>query len=216
MHPVERSKNDSHTGEPGTCFVKNRSAGSQGSSCGLVGFLRSYDAVSLKPTGSSLSHPTRFSRPLRYGVWREGIGRHAGGDSGAATAHASGALHALGARAPHFPAEAKRVIHIFVNGGPSHVDTFDPKPALTRCHGKPLLINPLSTEQKTGGGFGSPFAFRKYGQSGMEVSELFSKTAESVDDICLIRSMQADVPNHEPSLMLMNCGDARQVRPSMA
>ncbi len=137
------------------------------------------------------------------------------GDSGAATARASGAIHTLGARAPHFPAKAKRVIHIFMNGGPSHVDTFDPKPALTRYHGKSLPMDHLSTERKTGAGFGSPFAFRKYGQSGMEVSELFSKTAESADDICLIRSMQADVPNHEPSLMLMNCGDARQVRPSM-
>jgi hypothetical protein len=137
------------------------------------------------------------------------------GDSGASTARASGAIHTLGARAPHFPAKAKRVIHIFMNGGPSHVDTFDPKPALTRYHGKPLPMDHLSTERKTGAGFGSPFAFRKYGQSGMEVSELFSKTAESADDICLIRSMQADVPNHEPSLMLMNCGDARQVRPSM-
>ena len=150
------------------------------------------------------------------GFGTKALGGMLGGDSGAATAHASVALHALGARAPHFPAEAKRVIHIFVNGGPSHVDTFDPKPALTRCHGKPLLMDHLSTEQKTGGGFGSPFAFHKYGQSGIEVSELSSKTAESVDDICLIRSMQADVPNHEQSLILMNCGDARQVRPSMA
>ncbi len=137
------------------------------------------------------------------------------GDSGAANAQASGALHALGERAPHFPAKAKRVIHIFMNGGPSHVDTFDPKPELTRYHGKALPMDHLNTERKTGAGFGSPFGFRKYGQSGIEVSELFSKTAESVDDICLIRSMQADVPNHEPSLMLMNCGDARQVRPSM-
>ena len=73
----------------------------------------------------------------------------------------------------------------------------------------------LNTERKTGAAFGSPFTFQKYGQSGIEVSELFAKTAESIDDICVIRSMHADVPNHEPSLMLMNCGEARQVRPSM-
>jgi hypothetical protein len=137
------------------------------------------------------------------------------GGFGSVTAQGAGAIHTLGERAPHFRAKAKRVIHIFMNGGPSHVDTFDPKPALTRYHGKTLPMEHLNTERKTGAGFGSPFAFRKYGQSGIEVSELFSKTAESIDDICLIRSMQADVPNHEPSLLLMNCGEARQVRPSL-
>jgi hypothetical protein len=137
------------------------------------------------------------------------------GGSGSAMAQGTGAIRTLGERAPHFRAKAKRVIHIFMNGGPSHVDTFDPKPSLTRYHGKTLPMEHLNTERKTGAGFGSPFAFRKYGQSGIEVSELFSKTAESIDDICLIRSMQADVPNHEPSLLLMNCGEARQVRPSL-
>jgi hypothetical protein len=137
------------------------------------------------------------------------------GGFGSATAQGTGAIRTLGERAPHFRAKAKRVIHIFMNGGPSHVDTFDPKPELTRYHGKTLPMEHLNTERKTGAGFGSPFAFRKYGQSGIEVSELFSKTAESIDDICLIRSMQADVPNHEPSLLLMNCGEARQVRPSL-
>ena len=63
--------------------------------------------------------------------------------------------------------------------------------------------------------FKSPFQFRKYGDSGIEVSELFHNTAQSIDDICVIRSMHADVPNHEPSLLLLNCGESRQVRPSM-
>src|SRR5256884_6813113 len=120
----------------------------------------------------------------------------------------------LAPRAPHFPARAKRVIHIFANGGPSHVDTFDPKPALARLHGKPLPMDNLKTERKTGTAFQSPFKFQKYGQSGIEVSELFPKVAEHIDDMAIIRSMQADVPNHEPSLMLMNCGDARLPRPS--
>ncbi len=103
-----------------------------------------------------------------------------------------------------------------MNGGPSHVDTFDPKPALAQYHGKTLPSPNLRTERKTGAALGSPFAFRKYGQSGIEVSELFARTAEQhVDDLCVIRSMHADVPNHEPSLMLMNCGDGRLQRPSM-
>ncbi len=101
-----------------------------------------------------------------------------------------------------------------MNGGPSHVDTFDPKPSLTKYAGKPIPET-LPTERKTGAAFGSPFKFQRYGQSGIEVSELFSKTAEHIDDICVIRSMHADVPNHEPSLMLMNCGDARLPRPSV-
>src|SRR4051812_26761616 len=117
-------------------------------------------------------------------------------------------------RRPHFPAKAKRVIHIFANGGPSQVDTFDPKPALDKWHGKPLPLE-LKTERKTGAAFASPFKFKNYGRSGLPVSELFPHVAESIDDIAVIRSMTADVPNHEPSLLLMNCGDARQPRPSV-
>lgn len=120
----------------------------------------------------------------------------------------------LAARPPQFPAKAKRVIHFFLNGGPSHVDTFDPKPALAEHAGKPLT-NTLRTERKTGAAFPSPFKFAKYGQSGIEVSEIFAKTAEHIDDIAVIRSMYAQVPNHEPSLMLMNCGDSVQPRPSV-
>ena len=116
---------------------------------------------------------------------------------------------------PHFPAKARRVIHIFANGGPSHVDTFDPKPSLEKYAGKLLPTENLKTERKTGAAFPSPFKFRQYGQSGIEVSELFSHVAESIDDIAVIRSMHADVPNHEPSLLLMNCGEARLIRPSM-
>lgn len=130
---------------------------------------------------------------------------------GAGTEPAAGPLSA---HTPHFAPRAKRVIHFFLNGGPSHVDTFDPKPALARHAGKPLPET-LTTERKTGAAFPSPFKFRRYGQSGIEVSELFSRTAEHIDDIAVIRSMYAQVPNHEPSLMLMNCGDSVQARPSM-
>jgi hypothetical protein len=118
-------------------------------------------------------------------------------------------------KAPHFAAKAQRVIHIFANGGPSHVDTFDPKPALAKYAGKPLPRENLRTERKTGAAFPSPFSFAKHGKSGVEVSELFSHVAKCIDDICVIRSMHADVPNHEPSLMLMNCGEARLIRPSL-
>jgi len=117
-------------------------------------------------------------------------------------------------RRPHFAPRARRMVHLFMNGGPSHVDTFDPKPALDRYHGKPLPLENLRTERKTGAAMRSPFAFRRCGRSGLEVSELFAKTAAHADDIAVIRSMQAEVPNHEPSLMLMNCGDSRLPRPS--
>jgi hypothetical protein len=124
-------------------------------------------------------------------------------------------LSPLAPRQPHFPAKAKRVIHLFMNGGPSHVDTFDPKPALAKYAGRALPMPNLRTERKTGAAFPSPFKFQKYGQSGIEVSELFAHTAACIDEIAVIRSMHADVPNHEPSLMLMNCGEARLVRPSL-
>ena len=124
------------------------------------------------------------------------------------------ALNPMAVRQPHFPGTAKRVVHIFFNGGLSHVDSFDPKPILDEYHGKKLPIDNLKTERPTGGAFRSPFEFKQYGESGIPVSSLFEKTAEHVDDMCIIRSMYADVPNHEPSLLLMNCGDARQIRPS--
>jgi hypothetical protein len=124
-------------------------------------------------------------------------------------------INPLAPRAPQFKAKAKHVIHIFLNGGLSHVDSFDPKPMLAKYEGKPLPGEKLKTERKTGNAFPSPFAFKKYGQSGLEISDLFPQIATCADDLCVIRSMQADVPNHEPSLMLMNCGDAVMSRPSV-
>ena len=100
-------------------------------------------------------------------------------------------------RQPHFPARATRVVHFFLNGGPSHIDTFDRKPLLERYAGQPLPFS-LATERKTGGAMPSPFTFRRYGASGLEVSELFARTAAHADDIAVIRSMVAQVPNHEP------------------
>ncbi len=121
----------------------------------------------------------------------------------------------LAPRAPHFPARAKQVIHLFMNGGPSHVDTFDPKPLLAQYAGRNLPTDNLPTERKTGAALPSPFAFHQHGQSGIEVSDLFPHTASMIDEVCVVRSMFAELPNHEPSLMLMNCGEARAVRPSL-
>jgi hypothetical protein len=131
------------------------------------------------------------------------------------TAHSQdkGFANPLAAKPPHFTPKVKRVVHLFMNGGPSQVDTFDPKPMLTKYDGKPLPIH-LKTERKTGVGFGSPYRFQRYGQSGIEVSEIYPNLAKHVDDLCVIRSMRTDLPNHEPSLLMMNCGDLRQVRPS--
>ena len=117
---------------------------------------------------------------------------------------------------PQFPAKAKRVIHLFLNGGPSQVDTFDPKPALDNYHGQALPESMhLVTERRTGTVMRSPFKFQRYGQSGIEVSEIFPHVGGCIDDIAVIRSMQTDVPNHTPSCLMMNCGDGRAVRPSL-
>ena len=104
-------------------------------------------------------------------------------------------------RPSHFPGTAKRVIHLFMNGGPSHVDTFDYKPELQNRDGEKLPVS-LKTERKTGVAMASPFQFKQYGQSGIHVSELFQHTAQHIDQIAVINSMHADVPNHEPSLLL--------------
>ena len=118
-------------------------------------------------------------------------------------------------KAPHHTPKAKHVIFLFLNGGPSQVDTFDPKPELTKYHGKPIPSGNLKTERKTGSLLASPFTFKKYGQSGIEVSEIFPKLGECIDDICVIRSMYTDRPFHEPSLFLLNTGDKFSGRPSM-
>ncbi len=127
---------------------------------------------------------------------------------------AVGAASPLSAKKAPLPAKVKQVIHIFLNGGCSQVDTFDPKPALEKYAGKPIPVH-KPTERKTGAAMPSPYKFKKYGESGIEVSDIFSHVGEVIDEFCVVRSMHADVPNHEPSLLLMNCGEARLVRPSL-
>jgi hypothetical protein len=116
---------------------------------------------------------------------------------------------------PHFEPRAKNVIFLFMNGGVSQVDTFDPKPELEKYHGQPMPTGEIKTERKTGALMKSPFTFQSYGESGIEISELFPHVGSVVDDICLIRSMWTDIPNHEPSLLMMNTGHIQPGRPSL-
>jgi hypothetical protein len=118
---------------------------------------------------------------------------------------------ALAPKTGHFPAKVKRVIFLFMNGGPSHVDTFDPKPALEKFDGKD---GPQGAGRK-GKLMKSPFAFHKSGKNGIEVSELFPEVAKCVDDLCIIRSMYHETPAHERALLLMNSGNVQPIRPSL-
>ena len=126
------------------------------------------------------------------------------------------AANPLAVRLPHYPAKAKRIIFLFMSGGPSHVDTFDPKPKLTEYNGKPLPFEmPKLLRTKTGNLLASPYKFKKHGQSGTDVSELFPHVAGCVDDICVIRSMVADNINHNGACLQMNTGEQAFSRPSM-
>jgi hypothetical protein len=131
----------------------------------------------------------------------------------AARAPAPPIATSLAARSPHFAPRARAVIHIFANGGPSHVDSFDPKPKLAEYAGREIP-GALATERRTGAALPSPFRFSRHGESGLEVSDMFPSVARHADRLLVVRSMRADVPNHEPSLMLMNCGESRLVRPA--
>jgi len=108
----------------------------------------------------------------------------------------------------HFPAKAKHVIHIFAQGAPSQVDTWDPKPELTR-------FNDQSLPGLNGVAMASPFKFARYGKSGIEVSEVFSAIAKHVDDLTVIRSMQTDIPAHDVATVMMNTGSLRTAKPSL-
>ena len=115
---------------------------------------------------------------------------------------------------PLFQPRAKRVIFLFMNGGPSHVDTFDPKPALAKFAGQ-QPSGDLYKKSKGSGFMPSPLTFKKYGRSGIEVSSTLPHIARVIDDCCIIRSMHTDVPNHEPALLQMHTGNVQPVRPSL-
>jgi hypothetical protein len=126
----------------------------------------------------------------------------------AAAAPAAADLSPLSPKQPHFAAKAKRVIHIFTQGAPSQVDTWDPKPALTRNDGK-------SIPGHNGVAMGSPFKFTRHGRSGIEVSEVFPKLAQHVDSMAVIRSMFTDIPAHDVATVFMNTGSLRLAKPSV-
>ncbi|MCB1090878.1 MAG: DUF1501 domain-containing protein [Verrucomicrobiae bacterium] len=132
----------------------------------------------------------------------------------------------LASRTPHLPPKAKRIIQIFCEGGPSHVDTFDPKPALEKFHGKPVdevLKDYTKNAGEVASGMGrlsgklqrSVFQFARHGQSGIEISELFPHLAKHVDDLCIVRSMHTKSSVHEPAQLMTNTGELTVVRPSV-
>jgi len=122
----------------------------------------------------------------------------------------------LAPKPPQFPAKAKRVIFLFMHGGPSQVDTFDYKPLLQRDDGKPLpFAKPRVVSAATGNLLKSPFSFKQYGQSGAWVSEVFPHVAQRVDDLCIIRSMHGSNSRHGGALLELHTGSDTFVRPSM-
>ncbi len=115
----------------------------------------------------------------------------------------------LAPRPPHFAPRAKRVIHIFASGAPSHIDTWDPKPELEKYHDKSM------PGDLGGTAFASPFRFKKMGQSGLPVSEVFPLLGQHVDDLSILRSMWTDIPDHSAATVMMNTGSLRLVKPSV-
>lgn len=139
--------------------------------------------------------------------------QHAAGGLGLLGAYLCG-QDAAAAATLHHPARARRLICLYLNGGFSHIDSFDPKPALDRLHGTPFP-GEWKTDGKAGNLMRSPYAFRRAGQSGAPVSECFPRVAGVIDEFCIVRSMYTDFPIHPPSLYMMSCGDRNVGHPSV-
>jgi len=172
----------------------------------------------LAPSRSSAVHPWGLSRRELLCRWANGFPGLALAALMAERARAAEdrALDPMKVRPPHYQPKAKSVIFLFMDGGPSHVDTFDPKPRLTQDNGKPVPIQmPVAAPGNNNACFGSPWAFQKYGQSGTEVSDLFPNVATCVDDIAVIRSMVSDHSEHTAGNYFMHSGSGMQGRPSM-
>ncbi len=142
------------------------------------------------------------------GMGMLGLGALLSGEGFLASARAEATLANLAPRQPHYPVKARRVIQIFAYGAPSQVDTWDPKPALVKYANQPL-------PGLRGKAFPSPFEFKKHGNSGIEVSEVFPKLASHVDDMAVIRSLYTDIPAHDVAQVFMNTGSLRIARPSV-
>jgi hypothetical protein len=128
-----------------------------------------------------------------------------------------GALHPLAPKTPHFPPRAKRVVMLYMRGGPSHVDTFDYKPMLARDAGKKVeqLSGQVQDRNRGRSLLPSPFEFKQHGQSGLWISELFPHVAQHADELCLLNSMCTDVPNHPQACLQLHTGEFRFTRPSV-
>jgi hypothetical protein len=124
----------------------------------------------------------------------------------ASEVRAAGSTDPMIPKQSHFPARAKNIIFLFMNGGPSHVDTFDPKPELKKQEGKP---------GKGGKYMPSPYSFKQYGESGIPISEIFPHLSTCADELCILNGMHTSTPNHEPGLMMMNSGAQQPVRPCL-
>lgn len=146
-----------------------------------------------------------FASTLNSSLARAGLtnGSVMGGDTG------------MGVAKLDHPQKVKRVIFLFMNGGLSTIDAFDPKPALEKYDGQPLPGGSITTERRTGELMKSPFKFKKYGQCGMDVSELWPHLGEVADDVCWVRSVYTEIPNHEPSCLMVNTGANQAGRPSL-
>lgn len=157
--------------------------------------------------------PSHRSRMLTR---REALCRCANGFGGVALLHQMARDAAAATRQPHFPAKAKAVIFLFMDGGPSQMDTFDPKPRLIKEHMRKIpMKTPTTVFNISDKVLGSPFQFKKYGQSGIDVSELFPHVAECVDHLTIIRSMVANHSEHTAGNYFMHSGSGFQGRPSM-
>ena len=147
-------------------------------------------------------------------ISRRDLLRQAGAGFGwiglAGALQSAGLLAAAETRPARLAAKARRVIFLFMNGGPSHVDTFDPKPALVKHEGQ----KPEGRDAKLGF-MPSPFKFQPHGEGGIVMSELFPRLSACADDLCVIRSLHTDTPNHEPGLLLMHSGHQQPTRPSL-
>jgi hypothetical protein len=159
---------------------------------------------------------------------REWLGKIGGGFGALGLAHvladagllkaaqAPRAANPLAPKAPHFAPRARHVIFLFMNGGPSHVDTFDPKPALAQYQGQtPAAILADSGRKRMGALMPSPFKAAPCGKAGISITELYPEVGRCIDDICVLRSLYTDNPNHEPALLMMNSGNMQPIRPSM-
>ena len=186
-----------------------------------------YDESETDMNARFIPNPTPCGRTRREFLWQVGGGfaglalidllSRSGFFTAKAAASGSSSEHPLASKPPHFPTRARHAVFLFMNGAPSQVDTFDPKPALTKWHGQPYSGDAKvgSNGRPIGHLMQSPFEFRKHGQSGLEISSLFPYTAQFADDLCVIRSMYTDTAAHASGCLQMNSGSVFIGKPSL-